>query len=401
MTFRFGFAVTFGFLLIGCSNIELPQQGGGTNGGESSAGGSGAGDTGGNAPVVCASAADCPANAVCEDEHCVENKPCTTHSDCGVGAFCDGDVCAHSAPGGPCDDTDNCLPGETCSNGVCGCGSEIYGAENVPPNVLVVLDRSSSMNEQITGGTKWDVARAAINQLLTSYGSQVRFGLKLYPGIDLAGDPGPSCGPGLVFVDPADGTATAISDTLMMANTSFGTPTAEALDALVGYQPLLDTTRNNYVLLITDGQSNCADPVPIVGDLLAQSPSVKTFVVGFGSGVDPTELNDMAQAGGTAQPMMPYYFQADDAAALGAAFATIVGSVLSCNYALSEIPPDPSQLYVWIDGQLVPADPANGWVYDPVTNQINFVGTTCDALQNGTATELIVSYGCPSPPVPQ
>lgn len=396
-------SLLFAFAQVACSDDT--GTGGNNAGGQSAGGGSSTGGnaTGGNGPTTCTSAAECNSDAVCDPTTgmCVVDKPCTTHTECGGAAFCNGGLCAHNTPGGACDDTVNCVSGETCTAGVCGCGGEVYGADNVPPNVMIVLDRSSSMTEQISGGTKWDVARAAINQLIATHGNDVRFGLKLYPGVDLAGDPGMACGPGLVFVDPADGTGPAITSTLMMANTSSGTPTAEALTTLVGYAPLQDATRNNYILLITDGQSNCADPIPVVANILAQTPSVRTFVVGFGTGVDPAELDAMALAGGTAGPNMPYYFQADDAAALDAAFSTIVGSVLSCSYALSEVPPDPNQLYVWIDGMLVAADPANGWTYDPVTNQINFVGTTCDALQSGTAGELIVSYGCPSPPIPQ
>lgn len=393
-------AVVLGLFVVACSD-DSASGGNGQGGhgqGADGTGGTGAGSSG------CQDATDCGPGAVCDPStsQCVENKPCTTHTECGAAAACINGVCTPNTSGGPCDDDANCLSGETCTGGVCGCGGVVYGAESVPPNVLIVLDRSGSMNDMIPGGTKWDVARAAINQVTASYGAGVQFGLMMYPGTDLAGNMGMQCGPGAVFVDPAPATAATISGDLMAANTTtFGTPTAEALTALVGYAPLLDPNRNNYILLITDGQSTCADPVTVVGSLFAQVPSVKTFVVGFGTAVDPVELDAMAQAGGTAGPNPPYYFQADDAAALNAAFATIAGSVLSCDYALSEVPPDPNQLYVWIDGTLVPADPANGWVYDPATNQITFVGTTCADLQSGAAMKLVVSYGCPAPPPPQ
>ncbi|MFO0555356.1 MAG: VWA domain-containing protein [Polyangiaceae bacterium] len=385
--------------LFGCGDDSASGAGGSTGGGSSQAGGGAGGGS-----SSCQSADQCPAGAVCDPEtnQCAENKPCATHTECGANAACLDGVCGLNTSGGPCDSDTNCLSGETCTGGVCGCGGVVYGAESVPPNVLIVLDRSGSMNDMIPGGTKWDVARAAINQVISSYGSGVQFGLMLYPGTDLAGNQGMQCGPGAVFVDPAPATGPTISSDLAMANTtSFGTPTAEALTALVGYAPLLDPNRDNFILLITDGQSTCADPVPVVTSIFGQAPSVKTFVVGFGSAVDPTELDAMAQAGGTAGPMMPYYFQADDATALNTAFATIAGSVLSCSYALSDVPPDPSQLYVWIDGVNVPADPANGWTYDATLNQITFVGATCADLQSGAAMELVVSYGCPAPPPPQ
>ncbi len=374
---------------IGCSDEPGGTAGSGASSGTSS---------GGSGPGECAQATDCPGDAVCDPAtgQCTSGLSCAAHTDCGSGAFCDAGTCRDSMPGGPCDDTPNCVSGETCTGGVCGCGGALYGADNVPPNVLIVLDRSGSMNEQITGGTKWDIGRQAINGLVTTYGGGVFFGLAMYPGTDLEGTQGMMCGPGAVFVDPAAGTAAAISSDLAAAGTtSFGTPTAEMLTALTTYAGLKDPMRADYILLITDGQSTCEDPVPVVASLLGATPSVKTFVVGFGSGVDPAELDDMAQAGGTAGPMSPFYYQADDATSLASAFAAIAGSVLSCSYVLSDTPPDPSLLYVYIDGMQVPADNTNGWVYDAATNQLTFVGTTCDALKSGTAGELVISYGCP------
>ena len=84
----------------------------------------------------------------------------------------------------------------------------------------------------------------------------------------------------------------------------------------------------------------------LVTMLHARMPVVKTFVVGFGSAVDATQLRDMARAGGTARAgMTPEYYQADDAASLRTAFAAIAGSVISCTYTLSNTPPDPDTVW--------------------------------------------------------
>jgi hypothetical protein len=37
----------------------------------------------------------------------------------------------------------------------------------------------------------------------------------------------------------------------------------------------------------------------------------------------------------------------------------------------------------------------DGWDYDGMTMQITFFGPTCDALLDGTASELSIVYGCP------
>jgi hypothetical protein len=283
-----------------------------------------------------------------------------------------------------------------------GCGGELFGADNVPPNVLITLDRSGSMNDEIDNGmSKWEIAQDAIAQVTADFGDQVFFGLSLFPGLDSDCNDGMDCGAGAVFIDPAPMTADMINAELAAASTcSFGTPIAEHLDSLPDYAGLEDIERPNYILLITDGQATCDDPVPAVEALRAEDPEIKTFVVGFGSEVDPQQLADMAEAGGTALPGDPSYYQADDAQSLVEAFAAIAGSVLSCSYVLSEVPSDPDQLYVFFDGMLLDRDETHtdGWDYDPATNRITFYGPACDALQSGQVAELSVVFGCPMIP---
>jgi hypothetical protein len=265
--------------------------------------------------------------------------------------------------------------------------------------VLIVLDRSGSMDDEVGDqGSKWEVAQEAIGKVVTQFEDDVRFGLALYPGEDLPCDDGMGCAPGHIFVDVGSETAKDIADVLGDAETcSLGTPTAEALEPLQDYPGLEDQGRPNFILLITDGQSTCADPVPMVEALRDQTPAIQTFVVGFGADVDPDELNDMADAGGTALAGDPKYYQADDAQALVDAFAEIAGSVLSCSYVLDMVPPDPDELYVYIDGMKVPRDPMHmdGWDYEPETNQLTLYGWACELLQSGQATDLEIIFGCP------
>lgn len=374
---------------------------GATSGGTSGGSGS-AGATGGGVGTSCATAASCGSGLVCDPatNACSANVACSGNDDCGAAAYCDeSGQCTASTTGSPCGSDAQCGSAERCIGGRCGCEGEAYGAESVPANVLIVLDRSSSMNEDIGGGTKWDIGRDAIADMLATHGDRIRFGLMLYPGLDLPCEQGMECGPGTVVVDVGDATADAINTALSDASTcSFGTPTAEALTELVGYAGLEDTTRANYILLVTDGQSTCEDPVPVVTTLRGEAPEIKTFVVGFGSGVDPNELDDMASEGGTARANgPPLYYEADSASSIADAFSTIAGSVLSCSYTLSSVPPDPNALFVYIDGVLVPRDTtgADGWDYDAGSNQVDFSGSTCTYLQSGQVTDLVIVHGCP------
>jgi hypothetical protein len=319
-----------------------------------------------------------------------------------------------NSSGGPCDADVNCLDGEHCVFGECipgsggsgedgmGCGGQLYEATAIPPNVLIVLDRSGSMNEALNEqGTKWDIALSAIGQVVTDFTGKVRFGLSLYPGLNPACDEGNGCAPGAVFVDVGADTSTSIIDVLGFVKTcELGTPTAEALDGLTSYVGLEDPDRTNFVLLITDGKSTCSDPVLAVAGLRNETPEIKTFVVGFGDGTDPTELNGMAAAGGTALDGDPMYYQADDAVTLAGAFADIAASVMSCTFVLDMVPPDPNDLYVYINDVEIERDAIHleGWDYEPQNNRITFYGSSCNLLQSGQAMDLEIVFGCPQAP---
>jgi hypothetical protein len=107
----------------------------------------------------------------------------------------------------------------------------------------------------------------------------------------------------------------------------------------------------------------------------------------------------MATAGGTARSGSTKYYQADTPAQLADAFASIVGSVLSCSYALDQVPEDVDDLYVFGNGELIDRDPVDGWDYDPDTNTVTLYGAACDELQSGETADLKIVYGCPNPDV--
>ncbi len=362
----------------------------------------------------CDGAAECSGDLTCAPttDTCEEGVTCSEHADCGNEAHCDDGTCATSATEDPCDVDDRCAPSDRCFGGVCipaACEAEQFVAEAVPPNLMIVLDRSGSMDERVGSfgsPSKWDVALEAVANLMSTYSGQIRFGLQAFPGEDIDCEEGGRCNAGVIAVDMGDDTEAAINQYLDDSATCLlGTPIGGALSMVVDYAPLEDTSRSNYVLLVTDGEDNCdIDPTDQVRDLREKTPSVKTFVVGFGGGVDPDELNDMADEGGTALQGQRRYYQADDAASLEAAFQEIGGAVLGCEYTIPSEVPDPDQLYVFFDGNRVPRDPSNntGWDYEETTSRLDFAGNACTALRTGSVESLILVYGCPNelPPDP-
>jgi hypothetical protein len=363
----------------------------------------------------CAGAAECEGALVCAPAsgECEENVSCADHSDCGDEAYCrDDGTCAKSETESPCEVDATCPASDRCFAGVCipdQCQAENFVAEAVEPNMLIVLDRSGSMDQRIGGfgsERKWNIALDAVDTLTAQYNGRIRFGLYLFPGTDQACNQGAQCQPGVAAVNIDDDTGGDINAYLADTGTClFGTPMAATLDDVLNYTPLEDPTRPNYVLLITDGEENCdADPADPIGDLLSSTPSVQTYVVGFGGGVDPGQLNDMAQAGGTALPGNPSYYQADDATSLDTALAEIGGAVLGCDYVIPEAVPNPDELFVFFDGIRVERDTtgAGGWDYTAATSSLSFAGNACTALRTGNVESLILVYGCPGQlPPPQ
>jgi hypothetical protein len=123
---------------------------------------------------------------------------------------------------------------------------------------------------------------------------------------------------------------------------------------------------------------------------------VATFVVGFGSGIDASQLNVFAQAGGKPTGSAQHFYKAEDQATLDTALATIAKKALGCQYTLNNPPDTLKQLLVFLDNKLVKQDKTHhdGWDYDPSTNQVTLYGPSCAALQDGQVQRLDILLSC-------
>jgi hypothetical protein len=370
---------------------------------EGDQGGGGVGD-------ACSSAADCLPSLVCDPatDTCAAELGCETHADCGVAGVCLDGTCAPNEPGGPCDGSGDCVATELCALTACvpaGCEAEYFHPERVSPNMLVLLDRSGSMVSNTvpgTGGqTRWDVGRAAVAEMVATFGDEIRFGLGLFPGNTQSPCTGSSCSPSPVHVAIGEETAETITDFMAGASTcSLGTPIRWALEGHLTYEGLADPSRRNYILLVTDGAATCSNgnPVPAVTAHRERSPEVRTFVVGFGGGVDATQLTNMAVAGGTARAESPAYYQADDAEGLTQAFAEISGRILSCVYELGSPLLAPELLRVYVDDLPVTRDTSQVSGFDVDDTQITFYGEPCELLRAGTPLQVLAVIDCDAGP---
>jgi hypothetical protein len=342
-----------------------------------------------------------------EDSGTGSGNECDGDRDCPPGEHCTPwtGVCVN---GNGCVLDEDCDPGFACMNGACeigGCGASSFNLSVVPPNVMIVLDRSGSMDGDVQDSDKnrWEVAKDAIAQLVNKFNADVRFGLVTYSGCV----PGQECSAGQIVVPLGNQNAGPITGFLgpkgLLYLCNSGKPetsTGNTLYALIGEDSLQDPERGNAVLLITDGGENdecktVTDGADAAGKLLSQTIPVKTFVVGFSDAVIGS-LKGIAEAGGTTDP-----FNANNPASLEAALNAIAGAVASCQFKLDSVPEDPSKVYVFFDDDPagVPQDGNNGWTYDPVTNTVTFHGSACAAIQDGTVVDVDVVFGC-NVPVP-
>lgn len=333
----------------------------------------------------------------------------------GCGGSASNETTPDARPPGTCAVDADCPDGQRCNEaGQCfgGCG-ETLDLTYVPPNFMVVLDRSCSMdkppNAQTTT-TKWTTAVGALKKVLADHGADVDWGLTLFP--DTTGE---TCAQDANSVPLGAGKAATIDGLLTSAlvktdplfpkgpcvtNIDTGLQAAAADPALA--------TKAGYLMLVTDGaQSACtlgngdAGSEAAVHDLYTNR-GIKTFVVGFGGAVDAAELNELAMLGGAPQAGATKYYRADNAAQLDAVFAQIAELVVSCEYTVDPAPPDVAQTYVFFENtELVPHDPSHaaGWDYDPATMKLALYGAYCDRVQTRAVDDIDVVFGCPVPPL--
>jgi hypothetical protein len=359
------------------------------SGGKGGAGG--IGGQGGGVSLGCEPPCVEPQVCSVETATCIDPGTCLVDSDCEQGTVCD-------------QATKTCVPGG-------GCGATEAKAEAVAPNLLVVLDRSCSMTQTVGGMTKWQIAVAAIQTMTTKFNGKIRFGLSLFPDLVT-----PSCEQDAIAIPVAPGNEAAVSDLLgkaLMGNDPYfpDGPCVTNIDTAMVQattEPaFLDMDRDSYALLLTDGKqsSGCSaaggdNGTTMVIKDMHDNLGVPTFVLGFGGGVDPAQMDIFAEAGGVPASGQTKYYDASDQATLDAALDIIASKTLGCTFELDSTPPDPSEIYVFFDNmEKVMRDPSHmtGWDYDPMNNQVTFYGETCEKLKSGAVTDVDIVFGCDEP----
>src|SRR5262245_17933177 len=303
------------------------------------------------------------------------------------------------------------------------CAAVNQGAVRLPPDILIVQDKSGSMKDSADGtctsncGTKskWSQVTAALNQVVGMTDTSVNWGLKFFS------DNGHCAANGAPVVAVAAGNASAIASAIGQASPGGNTPTRDAIATGAAYLMGLTDTNKKYLLLATDGLPNCPagcsltnpssactmtdnpaeDRAATDAVAAAAAAGFPVFVVGVGmTGADAT-LNAMAMAGGMPQSgAATAFYSVTDTASLVNALNAILGRVASCKFNVGDAPnsmTSVNQIDVYGDSTKIPRDTthANGWDYTNTAHTaIEVYGPQCDAITAGTIKTVTVTFRC-------
>jgi hypothetical protein len=336
------------------------------------------------------------------------------------------------------------------------CGAATVKLEFVRPDLYFAIDASGSMLETIPRAAgegssqfvtidRYRSLAGAIQTLLSRVGHRVNYGATLFPTADQTCDAGEE----VQALTPGDTVSFAVSGEMgpVLRHLMFsinrrtprgGTPVAQALAGLL--PKLRGRSSASYVFLLTDGGPNCdgvtgcgpescipnLEHVQFREDLFCAPPinccdpsifgpencldgehsndavralaeaGIRTFVIGIpGSDAFAQVLDQLAESGGLARAGSPRYYRVTDAEELEATLGSLGLEVaLGCTIELTKPATDPLLVNLFFDGQLVPADPVDGWTFlDESTVQV--LGAACSLMQSGQVLQADIVAGCP------
>lgn len=292
------------------------------------------------------------------------------------------------------------------------CGFETLPLERLPAELLLVLDRSTSMitDRLQSGETNWMVLTKAVDGAIKETEAGVLWGLKTFPtGSECDVNSG-------VEHEVAANNYGPISETVRRADPgrNNGTPTTAAVQAASAHLKGRSSPNPKYLLLATDGEPTCLNgigsrtatdiPAAIGAVEAAAKEGFHTFVVGIAAarqqGRALETLNAMAVAGREARPGDTKFYSVTSEAELTAALGAIAGQVGSCTFNLSKQPPSPDDVAVDVDGKRISRSDDDGWQYNGGQTAIVLNGPLCEAARKGQLKSVKITFGCAGVVIP-
>jgi hypothetical protein len=312
------------------------------------------------------------------------------------------------------------------------CGSETITLDNLTPNVMLVLDKSGSMNQFTWDDdgnsgtpevTRWFSLHGVVAKIAAEYQDTMQLGVTLFPAADAEVVSGTFEGACKVNEEPE--VAVSVDNSAVLTkipaadNTSFtgATPATAGILTAAAHLEGLGEELPRAMIFVTDGAANCASPENFVTEYDAElafavadaweGASIPTFVVGIDIGEDggaveinPREaLHEVALAGGVPREGDVGFYDATSPAALGAALDEITNRV-ACQLEIGFAPEVLDGMIIDVEGQefgkVQSCESEDGWVQiDPDGNpsKIELCNAACTAVAEAGGAEAKLSCG--------
>jgi Ca-activated chloride channel family protein len=211
---------------------------------------------------------------------------------------------------------------------------DAWATQRKGARVMMVLDVSGSMGEPAdpadpNGPTKLDLAKQAVIEGLDDFKADDQVGLRIFTTDDAGTPTVTDLSPVAPIGAQREALVRQVDSLIPLAGTPLYQVTQESYDEmLAGYDPALI----NAVIVLTDGQNDDGEPdddarqfESLLADVKANSDGetskpVRIFTVAYGSGADPTELRQIAEASNATA------YQAGDATTINRVFAAVISN---------------------------------------------------------------------------
>lgn len=349
-----------------------------------------------------AAAVTCPQGFHCNPDGKCDSQCDATHA-CTTGYTCDytTGTCNYDGPGS----------GSGTNNGPdANCPGVHFTATPTTPSIVLVIDKSGSMNDSSGPTTKYLAVQAALtgtNGVVTQLQNAAYFGAKFFPDSNtctMTHD-----------VARALNNQAAIDAEFNALSPGGNTPTAATITQVAAdWQASPPPTGSPpVVVLATDGQPNkCGsnqddtnNVVTAIKNLynttVGANMHIPTYVLGVGDagGISNSSLQAFANAGAGVTAGMPDapFYRGDSPQALADAFHTIINGVVSCDLALSgQVDPAMAMMdgVVTLNGMTL--TPGSDWSIDPNGTTLHILGNACNTLKTSNNPDVEAVFSCGS-----
>jgi hypothetical protein len=305
------------------------------------------------------------------------------------------------------------------------CATSTLGATAAPLHMVILFDRSGSMCEFDANldrdctnkNSKWIQATDAIKTFVSSPDARgIKASLVMFPFADNSNQMCTSSKYSTALVnDITLPDSTQIGPMLDSHVSNSGqTPTKDALTGAIALAQTIQTANPKdkvAIVLATDGiPQGCSDannPTPAANAAKAVASTIPTYVIGVGDQL--SSLDAIAAAGGTTKAFTASTSTpSQTGAALSAAFATIRGATMSCNFNIPAAPAGQTLDYAKVNVQVttkgtpgtIPhsqdcTDPT-GWKYDneAAPTQIELCSSACTGVKADAYSSVNLILGC-------